>query len=147
MKKIKLYEILAFVAMLSLTVLAGISCSHAQADNQKLEGVTWVLQSYGNPDKPTAVLQGKELTLSFDRAKGQVSGNGGVNGFGGNYVLSGNKLTVTDIVHTMMASTNQAENEQETAYFKLLAASKTFKIDGKQLTITGTEGTLVFTEK
>ncbi len=146
MKRIKLFEVIAVITMLALTVFAGVSCSKANA-GQELSGVTWVLNSYGNPDNLTATVKDKEPTLVFDKDKMTVSGNGGVNGYGGDYTVKGNELTVSEVVHTLMASTNEALNTQETAFFKILDSAQSFKIDGKQLTITGTEGTLVFTQK
>jgi putative lipoprotein len=134
--------------MLSLTVLAGVSCGSGQTNSgQQLEGITWVLKSYGNPDSLTQVLPDKEVTISFDKAKGQISGNGGVNGYGGTYILHGNQLTISDVVHTMIASTNQALNEQENTFFKILQSAESFNISNGTLTITGAEGNLVFSQK
>ena len=144
MKHLRLYEILAFAILVSLTALAGVSCSKAQTSSQQLEGITWVLKSYGHPPSMAQVLADKEVTLSFDKARGQISGNGGVNGYGGTYVLKGNQLTISDVVHTLIASTNQALNEQETAFFKILQSAQSFNINNGTLTITGSEGNLVF---
>jgi heat shock protein HslJ len=148
MKPYNFFEILALVTLLALTVFTGISCGKAQADtNQKLEGIAWVLHSYGDPAKLTPVLPDKEVSIAFDKDKKEVGGNGGVNGYGGKYELNGSKLYVKDVVHTLIASTNPAMNEQETAFFKILESAESFKIDNNQLTITGSEGTLVFYQK
>jgi len=148
MKRIKVFEIIAVLVMLSLTVLAGISCGKAQADTtQGPEGITWVLKSYGDPANLTQAVAGKEVTLTFNKEKGEVSGNSGVNGYGSNYVVSGNQLIMTEMMHTMMASTNEALNNQENAFFKILGSAKSYNIEGERLTITGTVGTLVFSQK
>jgi len=147
MKKLRLYEVIAFALMLSLTAFAGVSCAKAQTNSgQQLEGVTWVLKSYGHPPNMAQIVPDKAATLSFDKAKGQISGNGGVNGYGGTYILHGNQLTVSDVVHTMMASTNQALNDQESTYFNILGSATAYNISRGSLTITGTQGTLVFSQ-
>ena len=148
MKKIKFFEVLALIAVISLTVLAGVSCSKAQAsESQKLTGVTWVLKSFGDPANLTPAVADVETTLQFIADKKEVSGNGGVNGYGGNYAVNKDQLFVSGVVHTMMASLDEKVMGQENAFFKILESSKSFKIEGKQLTITGTEGALVFTQK
>jgi heat shock protein HslJ len=145
MKKIKLFEVIAVLVMLCSTAFAGISC--AKNNDNKLESVTWELKSYGDPNNLTKVMPDGVVALTFVKEKKEISGNGGVNGYGGNYTVNGDKLTVSGIIQTMMASTNKALNNQENTYFKILASAKSFKIDGGQLTITGTEGTLVFLQK
>lgn len=144
MNRIKWYEVIGLVFMLALTVFAGVSCAKA---NQDISGVTWVLKSYGDPAGLTPVIADKETTALFDKQNMRVSGNGGVNGYGGEYKVNGNNLTVTGIISTLMASTNEALNMQENAFFKIMQSAKTFTIDGTQLTITGTEGTLVFSKQ
>jgi heat shock protein HslJ len=130
--------------MAALTVFAGISCVDG-GNAAKLEGVTWVLKSYGEPGALEAAIPGHEPTLTFDKEKKEISGNGGVNGYGGNFELDGSKLTISGLVHTMMASTDQSLNEQEAAFFNILGSAQSYKINGEELTITGSEGILVFT--
>lgn len=146
MKRIRLFEIIGATIMLSLTAMACISSVGATNTN-KLEDVTWVLKAYGEPSNLTTAMAGKEPTLNFDKEKGKISGNGGVNGYGGSYEVDGSKLTTSDIVHTMMASTDQSLNDQENAFFNILQSAQNFNIDDEELTITGTEGVLVFLQK
>jgi heat shock protein HslJ len=146
MKKFRLFEIISGIVLVSLTVFSGISCAQA-ASTGKLEGVSWVLKSYGDPGSLKIALTDKETTLIFDKAKKEASGNGGVNGYGGKYEINGSRLTVSNIIHTEMASTNNALNIQESTFFKILESAQNYKINGQELTITGTEGTLVFTQK
>jgi heat shock protein HslJ len=146
MKRVRLFEIFGLVALLSLMGIACVS-NAVNANGEKLEGVTWVLKYYGDPDNLTAAVADKEVRLTFEKEEGRLGGNGGVNSYGGNYEADGNRLTVSDIVSTMMASTNEALNKQETAFFKILQSAQSFSIDDQELTITGTEGVLVFEEK
>jgi heat shock protein HslJ len=129
-----------------LTAVACISSAGA-TNAEKLEGMTWVLKSYGDPDNLKQAVPGHEATLTFDKEKKEVKGNGGVNGYGGKYVVDGNKLTISDLVSTLMASTDQALNEQEAAFFQILVSAQSYKINGQELTITGIKGVLLFVVK
>jgi heat shock protein HslJ len=146
MPRIRLFEIIGAAVIVALTAFAGISCGD-EGNAAKLEGVTWVLKSYGDPGELKAALTYKEVTITFDKETKAVQGNGGVNGYGGNYEIDGNKLTISGLVHTMMASTDQSLNEQEAAFFRILGSAQSYKINGEELTITGSKGALVFTQK
>jgi heat shock protein HslJ len=148
MKKYRFFEVIAFITILSLTVLAGVSCSKAQASgSQELNGVTWVLKSFGDAANPTKSIDGHEPTLTFDKEKMTISGSGGVNSYGGEYAVDGSKLTIDKMVQTLMSSTDETLNKQENAFFKILGSAASFKIAGGQLTITGSQGILVFASK
>jgi heat shock protein HslJ len=145
-KRIRLFEIIGAIVIVALTVFAGISCAD-EGNAEKLEGVIWVLKSYGNPNDLKAALPNIEATLSFNGEKKEISGYGGINGYGGNYKVNGSKLTISGLIHTMMASADQSLNEQEAAFFQILASAQSYKINGQELKITGTKGVLVFKEK
>ncbi|MGD1120079.1 MAG: META domain-containing protein [Dehalococcoidales bacterium] len=146
MKRFKFYEIAGITLIVALTVFSGFSCVKA-SDNAQLEGVSWVLKFYGQPGNLTNVLPSAEVTLIAEKANSHVSGSGGVNGYGGDFSVNGDKLTITNLIHTMIASTNQALNEQENTFFSILGSAQSFKINDDELTITGTSGILVMTQK
>ena len=143
----KLIVFLATAATV-LAVLAG-GCGKAKAaDNSTqppasvpaLEGhsladTSWVLVSYGEPASLKSVITGTKITLSFNAATNEISGNGGVNGYGGEAVRTDNQLALSGIMHTMMASTNQAVNEQESAYFGLLNTAQSIAFGNGTLII------------
>jgi heat shock protein HslJ len=145
MQRIKPFEIIGAVVILSLTALAGISCVKV-SNADKLEGVTWVLNSYGDPGNLKAAVPDKEVTLTFDGEKKEVKGNGGVNAYGGDYEAGGSKLTISSLYRTMIAGTEPLMS-QEVEFFKILASAQSFDIEDNELTITGTEGVLIFTKK
>ncbi|RPH38833.1 MAG: META domain-containing protein [Burkholderiales bacterium] len=145
--RIRTWEVIAAIALIGLVVLTALSCTSPPNDTVKLEGVTWVLKSYGEAANPTQAISGHQPTLTFDKGTMKAGGNGGVNGYGGDYTLDGNKLKFGSIVHTLMASTNEALNIQESAFFKIMDSAASFKIEAGQLTISGSEGILVFSQK
>lgn len=145
MKTLKWYEALGFSVILGLTVMAGISCGTTQASTApELSGVTWMLVSYGDSDNLTAAVEDKHTTLVFDDKEMTVSGTGGVNSYGGDYAIDGDKITFTKVFRTLMAGFGPIQ-AQEDVFFRILEAADAYSLDGNQLTITGTEGVLVFT--
>jgi heat shock protein HslJ len=141
----KLILFLAIAATI-LAVLAG-GCASKSTDSSKppssipaisgqsLGGTSWALVSYGDPASLKLVIAGTKITLTFSDATDQITGNGGVNGYGGFAQRTDNQLTLSGIIHTEMASTNQAINEQESAYFQLLGAARSVEFGQGTLTI------------
>ena len=146
MKRVRLFEIFGFVALLALTGIACISDA-GNANGDRLEGVTWVLKSYGDPDNLITAITGKEPTIMFNEENSELGGNTGVNSYGGEYTVDGNNITVSDLFQTLIASTDPALNEQETRFMNILRSAQSFDIDDGELTITGTAGVLVLEKK
>jgi heat shock protein HslJ len=142
-------KILVFLATAAAVLaLLAASCSAAKAaDNpqapsslptltsQSLANTSWVLVSYGDPANLTAALPQVKVTLSFNADTTQISGDGGVNGYGGECVRTDNQLALSGILHTMMASTDQAVNTQENTYFTLLGGAQSVAFGADTLTI------------
>jgi|WetSurMetagenome_2_1015567.scaffolds.fasta_scaffold539493_1 heat shock protein HslJ len=142
MRKLKLYEIVGLTVLLALTVLAGVSC--AKNTGAELAGKTWVLKLYGQHGGLDQAITGHEPTLIFDKDKMTVGGSGGINAYGGDYTVDGSQISFKNVFQTLMASPDENLNKQESSYFKLLNNAETFKVEGSQLTIDGTLGTLIF---
>jgi heat shock protein HslJ len=144
---IRAWEIIAGIVMIGLMALALLSCTPPAGDTSNLEGVTWVLKSYGDTANPTEPITGHEPTLSFNKDTRKIGGNSGVNSYGGDYTVKVNVLTMTNIMQTLLASADPALNSQETAYMKILHSAQSFEIENGRLTLTGSQGVLVFTQK
>ena len=144
MKRRRLFEIIGATLIMSLTALAGISCTQTSAE--KLEGATWVLKAYGEPNSLIDALPDSVVTLNFNKDDKRVWGTGGVNTYGGNYQVDGNRLTVSELVSTEIAGWPPLQN-QENTFFNILISAQSFDIDDNKLTITGTAGILVFDKK
>ncbi|MFH1087848.1 MAG: DUF4382 domain-containing protein [Chloroflexota bacterium] len=109
-----------------------------------LEGVTWVLQSYGQPGSLKPVLRGTEITALFDSATGQVTGSAGVNGYFGAYKLQGDKLSIPGPVGSTAMAGPQANMDQEQAYLTALQAAVSYSIKGSELQIDYGQQVLIF---
>lgn len=125
---------------LVLTVLFLAACASARTPD--LSGA-WTLVSYGDASNPTPALPGVDTSIEF--TDGQMSGNVGCNGFGGEYLQSGNTLTFGPVMSTLMFC--DATSDQEQGVLSLFADGEalTVQLDGGTLTITSADGSRVVT--
>ncbi len=84
------------------------------------------------------------LTLAFD-ALNRISGEGGCNGFGGNFSATAGAITM-EVISTLMACMDDDLTGQEAAYFAALQGSTAYDLSqADQLTLTTADGiVLVF---
>ncbi|MFC1872766.1 DUF4382 domain-containing protein, partial [Chloroflexota bacterium] len=114
--------------------------------NLKLEDGTWILQSYGDPVNPKAVLEGTLIFADFDEDTGQVTGNAGANSYFGSYNLEGENLTIPGPIGAteMYRMDPEGVMDQEQEYLSLLQQSKAYSITGDILNITCDNQILIF---
>jgi heat shock protein HslJ len=117
--------------MLALLVLA--AC--AGGSSASVAG-TWKLDSYNQ--NPAA--EGVETSIEFK--DGQMNGNVGCNGFGGEYTVDGDTITFGPVMSTMMFCEGPV-GEQESVALAAMQESATFVQDGDTLTITSGDGASV----
>jgi heat shock protein HslJ len=134
---------LLFVAAAVLALAAG--CSKPAATTNPPQGMpalsgislgdtSWVLVSYGDPSALKLAV-GPQVTLKFDSDTTHISGSGGINGFGGDCKRTDNQITFSQVIHTLMASTDPALNAQENAYFDLLQKARSVAFETGTMTI------------
>lgn len=124
-----LMAVAALVLLVASTGLTGCGTAQVKADPAELEG-SWVLESVGGED----VAPGVTSEITF--ADGEVTGNGGVNSFGGSYKAEGaNQLEFGDIVSTKMAGSDEA-NAQEAAFFDALDKTERFDFEQDKLVLS-----------
>ncbi len=128
----------ATAGLIALSILVS-ACSALPGIGTNLDGTAWVLTHIGI----TPVLFGSQPTLRFD--SGQVLGFGSCNGFGGEYQQSGNKVSFTGIMSTLMACDPIEITQQETAYFSALASAAEYKVEAGILKIFNPESSLLLT--
>ena len=104
---------------------------------------TWKLVSYGPPDSMTAAIPDADATLTFGE-DGTVGGSGGCNSLGGEYEVTANTITFSDLTSTLMAC-EEPLMAQEGAVTQVLSGTADFELNDQTLTIVGDGMTLVFT--
>lgn len=112
-----------------------------------LVGTEWQLHTFlsGETADSTAssLIGDSTITLVFNE-DGTVGGHGGCNSYGGNYLVEGESLTISELVSTLMACEAEGVTEQESVYLDALGRAESYSIEGNQLTIYYPGGGLVF---
>ena len=121
-----------------LFAIALTACSGISAD---IRG-QWKLVSYGAPSEQIPAAPDVETFIEFK--DGQMNGNVGCNGFGGEYTLKGDSLEFGPVMSTMMFCEGPV-GEQEMTTLAVLSESATFVLDSEThtLTITSADGASV----
>jgi putative lipoprotein len=128
---------------LLLLLLASLLFSACSAQDKSLVG-SWILTSYGPQGSPTpAVAGGSQASITF-KEDGTLSGNSGCNGFGGEYKVSGDQVTFSGLVSTLMACAEPLM-AQEGTMFTVLNGASAYNVQGGVLTITKDGTVLNFT--
>ena len=119
-------------------ILSAVSCG---TSGSTLEQNKWSLNSYGDQNNPEQVLDGTEITATFDKAKGEVSGSGGCNTYFATYEIDGNNLSISNLAWTERACLSPVGvMEQEQEFLSLLANAESFQVNDTTLTITCSDG-------
>ncbi|MBV6401820.1 MAG: hypothetical protein CNIPEHKO_02123 [Anaerolineales bacterium] len=124
--------------LLSVMAIALAACSSAKPASIVGE---WTLESYGDPTNPTPAAPDVETSIIFGD-DGQVNGNVGCNGFGGDYKTGDGTITFGALAATLMFCEGAA-GEQETAVFGVFVETASYSLDGNTLTITSADGSSV----
>ena len=96
-----------------------------------VENTSWKLTGWSSTEVSPSVAT---ITLNFKN--GKISGNGGVNSYNGVYTVGlKNKILLTDIMSTEMASEDANINKAESLYFSLLAKVEYYEINNNTLNL------------
>jgi heat shock protein HslJ len=122
------------ILLFALTLLLAACASSPSID---LSG-EWKLVSYGDASNPTSALPGVDTSIKFEN--GQMSGNVGCNGFGGEYKVRGEAITFGPVMSTLMFC--EATSDQEQGVLSLFAEGEelSLRLDDNVLTITSADG-------
>ena len=119
-----------------LTACDVIGGDTGPSDTAALESKIWVLISFGTEGQLQTVLEGIEITATFNPDEAEVSGSSGCNHYFGDYKVTGSGLSLSTIGGTEMAClTPEGVMEQEQVFLSMLAAAESFEIQEDQLTI------------
>jgi heat shock protein HslJ len=113
-----------------------------------LENTVWILDSYGQSDNLTTVIEGTEITVHFDSATANMTGSTGCNQYYGGYEADSANVTLTSpIVNDVNVCTEpEGIMDQEQEYLGILQNMESYIIDEDMLTITCGDDVLIFKE-
>jgi heat shock protein HslJ len=121
------------------------ACTKPACDNTEWQDVTWKLKSYGNPNDLQTVI-GSGVTIKFVSKDKSVSGNTGINGYGGTFSVNKDcALSISNMAWTLIGSLDANLTRQENDYLKLLQTTGKIEVTNAELNITCGQGLLVFT--
>jgi heat shock protein HslJ len=135
--------------MLVLLLFSLLACStQPSPQGAGLENTTWLLQSYGETGNLKAVLNGTEITVTFDGGKDQVYGSAGANTYTGSYEVIGDKLSISELAWTEMYRLDPpGVMAQEVEYLRIFKAAESFQVKNGTLQINSGKQVLIYTEK
>ena len=115
-----------------------------QAVSQNLAGTSWEVISYNTGTQAvTSVIIGTEITAEFSE-EGQLSGNASCNQYNTTYETDGNKIKIGPAAVTrMLCSEPDGIMEQEARYLAALETAETYKIQGLNMEMRTSEGSLL----
>ncbi|MEP0806185.1 MAG: META domain-containing protein [Chloroflexota bacterium] len=120
-----------------LFVVLALNACAGGSDSPSLEG-QWRLVSYGSASAQIPAAPDVETSIEFK--DGQMSGNVGCNGFGGEYTVDGDTITFGPIMSTMMFC--EAVAVQESSTLAVFQEKASFVLEGDTLTIKSTDGAM-----
>jgi heat shock protein HslJ len=128
-----------FLLAIALFILT--ACSSGSSASADITG-EWKLISYGDAINPTPAIPNVDTSIKFD-SNGQMSGNVGCNSFSGNYEISGDKITFSSIMSTLMYCEETSLQEQAVLSVFSDNVNLQNKMNGDTLTITSANGSTV----
>lgn len=129
--------------LLGILLVGSIGCENSSdtGESGRLDGTQWRLTAWTFDSLSPA-----DFTITATFAGGQVSGNSGVNSYGGPYDLGpGTGFSAGPLAGTLMAG-SEAAMRAESAYLSLLSQAKSYRLSDGKLTLydEGGSESLVF---
>jgi heat shock protein HslJ len=134
----------AGTALVMLAACTSSGTDGTAANQEDLEGVFWVLVDMEQDGETTAPLESSRIDLVLEGQS--ASGSSGCNSYSGEYTLTQDGISFGQMATTLKACP-QPLMEQEQTYLTVLQAAEEATLDGDTLTLSGPEGTLVFSSE
>jgi heat shock protein HslJ len=129
---------------LTLKDTNGNELARFDAVDQSLEGTSWQVMSYNNgKGGVTSLIIGTEISAIFGEDN-RLTGNSGCNSYFAEYETDGDNIGIGTAGSTEMACLEpEGVMEQEQQYLAALQTAATYKIDGLNMEMRTSEGSLV----
>lgn len=139
MKIIRLGVIALWIVLLGIVGVSAQSTTPEVTDEPDLIGSTWLLVLMSGQDHATLVLRNSGITLRFE-SENRISGNGGCNGYSGNYALGGDgEIAFSEVISTLRACADNSMTTQESIYLGALGSVTNYEISEQRLTLRITD--------
>ena len=129
-------KVLSGIALLSMLLLAVNACTVATVETGMLEDTKWILDSFGDEGNLREVINGSQITATFESDEGQVRGSAGCNTYFGDYEINGDKIYIGNVAHTEIGCMEpEGVMDQEQEYLAILQLAERYEIDRNELKI------------
>lgn len=128
------------VVVVLLTLLA--ACAEPSERAGDPTGAVWALQSGAVDARPVPVVEGHPITLSL--TDDGASGTSACNRYGGEYVVSGDGISFSELIQTEMGCVPAEVMESERVYLEGLTRVEGFSVGEGSLTLRGDGVELVY---
>jgi heat shock protein HslJ len=140
----------AFLAAVAVTLAVagcgrGTPSGTADTSPSELSGRSFLSVSVTEGGAPRQLAGPQPIRLSFE--KGRIAASPGCNSLGGGFRLDGDHLLVEDLAMTEMACEDPTLMDQDRWFADLLLARPTVQVTATELTLTGGDTTIVFTDQ
>ncbi|NKE57687.1 META domain-containing protein [Lentzea sp. PSKA42] len=133
------------VAVIAVAVLAtGCGNPSTGGEGGDVKGKVFHSASVTEQGKPRAMVEGTSVQLRFTD-DGRLLANAGCNQMQGPVSLDGGKLAVSDLSMTAMGCPSPDLHTQDEWLSKLLSAKPSWRMDGENLVVTGSDTEIVLT--
>ncbi|WP_165802765.1 META domain-containing protein [Dehalogenimonas alkenigignens] len=134
----------ALGAVVTIFMLVNVAACGLAGGDLSLENRTWTLAKYVIDGDLRTFQWFAKITAEFSPGEDIVRGSGGCNRYGGEYETTGSgRLIIDNIVATDLGCLGPRQG-QEKDFFNLLGKAVGFQIKGRTLTITCSNGELIF---
>ena len=136
--------------LLLVSLIVAIGITACESETTAIENTKWELSRYGMQETNLqAVIEGTEITASFNSKDNQVTGSAGCNTYFGNYEINKKQLSVSMLAWTEMACLEpEGVMEQEQQYLSILRSAESYTIEDSELRILCSDGwVLIFNTK
>ena len=131
------------IILLSFLVIVFGACTGEDAG--EFEDMKWILESFGEPGNQQAVLEGTQVTATFESAENQLNGSAGCNSYFGDYEVNGSILSIPQLANTEMACLEpEGVMNQETRYLQALYTVDSYELRDGKLRLNADGQVLVF---
>lgn len=131
------------IILISVIIVFSVSLivSCGSKDNIIFEDIKWFLMSYGAQSNLKTLIEGTEITATFNSFKVEVSGSAGCNTYFARYKVDGSELSILEMAYTEMACLSpEGVMEQEQEFLSIFTSSQSFEADDTTLTILCSDG-------
>ena len=127
---------LLITVILFISIVAGFVACSATNSGTILGDTKWFLRSYGEQSHLISIIEGTEITATFNSAEGRISGSSGCNTYFAEYEAEDSRLSIFEMAYTEMACLSpEGVMEQEQEYLYILANARSFQANDTTLTI------------